>query len=74
MNPHNEKLAAQGRKRRAKYLRLNTMGKKPLTATELAKRFGVSHQRMSYMLRRAVVEAALSGEGVRRVLEKMKGK
>lgn len=61
MNSHNEKLAAQGRKRRAKYLRLNTTGKNPLTATELAKQFGISHQRMSYMLRRAI-------------LEKMKGK
>ena len=56
MNTHNEKLAAQGRKRRAKYLTLNTREKNPLTVTELARRYGVSHQRITYMLKKAKEE------------------
>ena len=55
MNPsqarYNEKLAEQARKRRAMYYRLHI--NKGLTATELARRYGVSHQCMSLMLRRA---------------------
>ena len=56
LNSHNKKLAEQGRKRRAMYYRLHTRKKNPLTGVELAKRFGTSHQRMSFMLRQAKQE------------------
>lgn len=58
---HNAKLAALGRKRRAMYYRLHTNKNKPWkerTATALAKRFGVTPQRMGFMLRQAAKESA----------------
>jgi len=48
---YNAKLAEQARKRRAMYYRLHI--NKGLTATALAKQYGVTHQCMSKMLRRA---------------------
>lgn len=55
MNPsqarHNAKVADVARKRRAMYYRLHI--NKGLTVSDLARRFGVTRQCMSVMLRRA---------------------
>ena len=55
MNPsqtrYNAKIAEQARKRRAMFYRMHL--KQGLTATELARRYGVTHQCMSAMLRKA---------------------
>ena len=55
MNPSqakfNAQLAEKARKRRAMFLRLHI--NKNLSATELARRYGMTHQCMSKMLRRA---------------------
>ena len=54
-NFYNKKMLEQGRARRAKFYRLHVT--KKLSATELALRFGISKQRMSFMLRQAKKEA-----------------
>jgi|ERR1022692_2090966 IS30 family transposase len=57
MNPSqarfNAQLAEKARKRRAMFLRLHLKDKKKNSATELAKKYGMTHQCMSQMLRRA---------------------
>ncbi len=54
INFHNKRMAELARKRRAMYYRLHI--KNEITATDLARRFGISHQRMSFMLRQAAEE------------------
>ncbi|OFZ69073.1 MAG: hypothetical protein A2V79_11670 [Betaproteobacteria bacterium RBG_16_56_24] len=55
-NLFNKKLAEQARKRRTMFYRLHI--NKKLSATELAKRYGMSRQCMSLMLNRAKAENA----------------
>lgn len=56
-NFYNKKLAEQGRARRAMFYRLHIT--KKLTATNLARRYGVSPQRMSAILRQAKKEVSI---------------
>ena len=60
MNPsqarHNAKVAEQARKRRAMYYRLHTT--KGLSVSDLARRYGVTRQCMSVMIRRAKEDAS----------------
>lgn len=51
MNSHNKKLAEQGRKRAEMFLRLHINKKIPVV--ELARRYGMSRQRMSYLIKKA---------------------
>jgi len=53
-NSYNKKQAELARKRRAIYYRLHANG---ISGPALARRFGISHQRMSFMLRQAAKEA-----------------
>lgn len=57
LNSYNKKLAEAGRRRRAMFYRLHTHKTTPLSATELARKYRISPQRMSYMLRQAKQEA-----------------
>ena len=50
-NSYNAKQAELARKRRAMYYRLHTQ--KNITGSALARRFGISHQRMNFLLRLA---------------------
>ena len=58
LNSHNKKLAEQGRKRRAMYLKLHRSG---LSNSDLARRFQISRARMSQLLLRAELEDNLGG-------------
>lgn len=53
---HNAKVAEQARKRRAIYYRLHI--NKRLTVSDLARRYGVTRQCMSIILRRAKEDIA----------------
>jgi DNA-binding transcriptional regulator LsrR (DeoR family) len=54
-NPYNKKKAEEARLRRAMFYRLHI--NKGLNSTELARRYGISRQRMDDLLKQAKIEA-----------------